>query len=206
MRLLTIPMLLLLFTVTMVQAQEEFIPPPAKMITRIPFRLLTGGIITLKARIGNFPDTLNFVLDTGSGGISLDSSTADYLKMTPKLSDRTIRGIAGVRRVYFSYGQTLHLPNLSVENLDFHINDYDVLTSAYGEKIDGIIGLSFLSRYILKVDYDSMAISVYSKGTIKYPRGGFLLKPVIQTIPVLTANIKDNRQLASRFYFDTGAG
>jgi hypothetical protein len=206
MRLLSIPMLLLFFTVTMVQAQEEFIPPPAKRIAHFPFRLLTGGIITVRARLGNFPDSLNFVLDTGSGGISLDSSTAEYLKLPTKLSDRTIRGIAGVRRVFFSYGQTLHLPDLSVENLDFHINDYDVLTSAYGEKIDGIIGLSFLSRYILKIDYDSMAISVYTKGTIKYPRGGFLLKPVIQTIPVLTASIKDNRQLASRFYFDTGAG
>jgi hypothetical protein len=190
----------------MVQAQEEFVPPPARMIARFPFKLLTGGIITLKARLGSYPDTLNFVLDTGSGGISLDSTTANYLKVPTKLSDRTIRGIAGVRRVFFSYGQTLHLPDLSVENLDFHINDYDVLTSAYGEKIDGIIGLSFLSRYIIKIDYDSLAISVYTKGTIKYPRGGFLLKPFIQTIPVFHANIKDNRQLSSRFYFDTGAG
>ncbi|AEW02672.1 signal protein PDZ [Niastella koreensis] len=206
MRLLTIPILLLCFAVTMVQAQEEFVPPPAKKIAQFPFRLLTGGIILIKARLSNFPDTLNFVLDTGSGGISLDSTTADYLKITTQLSDRTIRGIAGVRRVFFSYGQTLHLPNLAVENLDFHINDYDVLTSAYGEKIDGIIGLSFLSRYILKIDYDSLAISVYTKGTFKYPRGGFLLKPFIQTIPILNANIKDNRPLASRFYFDTGAG
>lgn len=208
MRLLTIPMLLLLqlLAVTSVQAQEEFIPPPARLLAKVPFRLLTGGIITLKARLSNYPDTLNFILDTGSGGISLDSTTAAYLKVKTQLSDRTIRGIAGVRRVYFTYRQTLHLPGLSVENLDFHINDYDVLTSAYGEKIDGIIGLSFLARYIVGVDYDSLKISVYTKGTIKYPRGGFLLKPVIQTIPVLQANIKDNRQLGSRFYFDTGAG
>jgi hypothetical protein len=206
MRLPTIPMLLLLIAVTSVQAQEEFIPPPAKLIAKMPFRLLTGGIITIKGRLSNYPDTLNFILDTGSGGISLDSTTAAFLKVKTQLSDRTIRGIAGVRQVYFTYRQTLHLPNLSVENLDFHINDYDVLTSAYGEKIDGIIGLSFLSRYIVGVDYDSLKISVYTKGTIKYPRGGFLLKPVIQTIPVLQANIKDNRQLSSRFYFDTGAG
>lgn len=207
MRLLTIPMLLLLLTVSFVQAQEEFIPPPAKLIAKFPFKLLTGGIITLKARLSNFPDTLNFILDTGSGGISLDSATADYLKVKTTLSDRTIRGIAGVRRVFFSYRQTLHLPdNLDVENLDFHINDYDVLTSAYGEKIDGIIGLSFLARYIIGVDYDSLKISVYTKGTIKYPRGGYLLKPVINTIPVLGANIRDNRPITSRFYFDTGAG
>jgi len=202
MRLSTIPLLLILFSVV-VQAQEEFIPPPAKLITRFPFRLLTGGIITVKARVSNFPDTLTFILDTGSGGISLDSSTADYLKIPTKLSDRTIRGIAGVRQVYFAYRQSLHLPNLSVENLDFHINDYDVLTSAYGEKIDGIIGLSFLARYIVGIDYDSSNISVYTKGTIKYPRGGFLLKPQIQTIPIMPASIKDNRALSSRFYFDT---
>jgi hypothetical protein len=207
MRLLTIPMLLLLLTVSFVQAQEEFIPPPAKLIAKFPFKMLTGGIITIKARLSNFPDTLNFILDTGSGGISLDSATASYLKVQTTLSDRTIRGIAGVRRVYFSYRQTLHLPdNLDVENLDFHINDYDVLTSAYGEKIDGIIGLSFLARYIVGVDYDSSKISVYTKGTIKYPRGGYLLKPVINTIPILAANIRDNRPLTSRFYFDTGAG
>jgi hypothetical protein len=207
MRLLTIPMLLLLLTVSFVQAQEEFIPPPAKLIAKFPFKLLTGGIITLKARLSNFPDTLNFILDTGSGGISLDSATASYLKVQTTLSDRTIRGIAGVRRVYFSYRQTLHLPDdLDVENLDFHINDYDVLTSAYGEKIDGIIGLSFLARYIIGVDYDSSKISVYTKGSIKYPRGGFLLKPIINTIPIMGATIRDNRQISSRFYFDTGAG
>ena len=207
MRLLTIPMLLLLLTVSFVQAQEEFIPPPAKLIAKFPFKLLTGGIITIKARLSNFPDTLNFILDTGSGGISLDSATASYLKIQTTLSDRTIRGIAGVRRVYFSYRQTLHMPdNLDVENLDFHINDYDVLTSAYGEKIDGIIGLSFLARYIVGIDYDSSKLSVYTKGTIKYPRGGYLLKPVINTIPILGANIRDNRPITSRFYFDTGAG
>jgi len=207
MRLLTIPMLLLLVCWSpTLQAQEEFIPPPAKLVTSFPFKLLTGGIITLKARLSNFPDTLNFILDTGSGGISLDSATAVELKLTTQLSDRTIRGIAGVHRVFFAYNQSLHLPHLTVDSLDFHINDYDVLTSAYGEKIDGIIGYNFLSRYIVKVDYDSLKILVYTKGTMRYPRGGFLLKPAINSIPVLQAGLKDNRPLNSRFYFDTGAG
>src|SRR5688572_16076030 len=51
MRLLTIPMLLFLFAVSFVQAQEEFIPPPAKLIARFPFKMLTGGIITVRARL-----------------------------------------------------------------------------------------------------------------------------------------------------------
>lgn len=205
MRLLTIGLICLTLTNSLV-AQEEFIPPPAREITSFPFKLLTGGIITLKARVSNYPDTLNFILDTGSGGISLDSTTSARLKVVSLLSDRTIRGIAGIRQVRFVYGQPLHLPGLTVDSLNFHVNDYEVLTSAYGEKIDGIIGFSFLSRYIIKIDYDSARIHVFTKGTMKYPKGGFLLKPLLVNIPIMQGSVKDDRELTSRFYFDTGAG
>lgn len=188
------------------RAQEEFVPPPAELLTSFPFKMLTGGIITLKARVSDYKDTLNFILDTGSGGISLDSMTALHLKIKTELSDRTIRGIAGIRQVKFAYNHKLHVPGLSIDSLNFHINDYDVLTSAYGEKIDGIIGYSFLSRYIVKIDYDSLRILVYTKGTMRYPRGGFLLKPLLLNIPVFSAVLRDERDLQSRFYFDTGAG
>jgi len=187
-------------------AQEEFVPPPSKFITTIPFKLLTGGIITLKAKLADFTDTLNFILDTGSGGISLDSMTAERLKLKSTMSDRTIRGIAGIKQVEFVYNLKLHLPRLTVDSLNFHINDYEVLTSSYGEKIDGIIGFSFLSRYIVKIDYDSSKIFVYTKGTMKYPRGGFLIRPLLINIPVFSTSIKDDREVVNRFYFDTGAG
>lgn len=198
--------LLLLASVAHLHGQEEFVPPAARLITQFPFKILTGGIITLKARLGGFSDTLTFILDTGSGGISLDSTTSERLQLHPEMSDRTIRGIAGIHKVRFLYDRELILPGLSVKELNFHINDYDVLTSAYGEKIDGIIGYSFLSRYIVKVDYDSLKIYVYNKGTIKYPRGGFLLKPNLVNLPVIGSTIVDQRSIFSRFYFDTGAG
>jgi len=187
-------------------AQEVFVPPPARHITSFGFRILTGGIITLRAKLSQFSDSLTFILDTGSGGISLDSATAAQIKIHTVPSDRTIRGIAGSMIVRFANNQTLHLPGLDVDSLNFHINDYDILTSAYGEKIDGIIGYSFLSRYIVKVDYDSSKIHVYTKGSIKYPHGGFVLKPQLQYIPVLGAQVRDARDLSARFYFDTGAG
>ena len=52
------------------QAQEEFIEPPSKFITSIPFIQLTGGIIIMQAKLDDIADTLNFILDTGSSGIS----------------------------------------------------------------------------------------------------------------------------------------
>ena len=198
--------LILLFTVMVVRAQEEFVPSPSAMITKFPFRLLTGGIVTFKARVSDYPDSLNFIFDTGSGGISLDSGTAIRLKVPTRESDRTIRGIAGIRKVKFAYNHTLHLPGLDVDSLNFHINDYDILSSVYGEKIDGIIGYSFISRYIIKINYDSLNLSIHTRGSIKYPRGGYLLKPILVNIPVAGATIKDVDEVNGRFYFDTGAG
>lgn len=188
------------------RAQEEFVPPPAKLLTQFTFRTFTGGVILLHARVGDYPDTLNFILDTGSGGISLDSVTCDRLNIKSQPSDRTIRGIAGVRNVRFVYNQKLHLPGLTLDSLNFHVNDYEILTAAYGERIDGIIGYSFFSRYIVKINYDSSRLQVYSKGSMKYPRGGFLLRPVLSTLPIQAARVNDSREINSRFYFDTGAG
>jgi len=204
-----IPVLLIVATITLsspLQAQEEFVPPPAKLLSTFPFRQFTGGVVLVKARFAEYPDSLNFILDTGSGGISLDSTTCERLKIKSSPSDRTIRGIAGIRTVRFVYNQKLHLPNLDVDSLNFHVNDYEILTAAYGEQIDGIIGFSFLSRYIVKIDYDSSKIHVYSRGSMKYPRGGFLLRPILSTLPIQVARIHDEREINSRFYFDTGAG
>src|SRR5436190_4542385 len=187
-------------------AQEQFIDGPSKLLTSFRFKQLTGGVIMLNARFANFPDTLNFILDTGSGGISLDSTTVDYFRITPTPSDLTILGIAGIRKVSFIYNQKLHLPGLTVDSLNFHINNYDILTQVYGEKIDGIVGFSLLSRYIFNINYDSSKISIFSNGRMKYPRGGWLYEPILRTLPVQSARIKDAIVSNSRFLFDIGAG
>jgi hypothetical protein len=115
-----------------VTAQEQFVEPPAKLITSFKFRQLSGGVIMLNALFANFPDTLNFILDTGSGGISLDSNTVEYFNIKPTPSDLTILGIAGSRKVSFVYNQKLKLPGLTVDSLNFHVNNYDILTAVYG--------------------------------------------------------------------------
>lgn len=187
-------------------AQEQFVLPAAKLITSFKFTQLTGGIMIVEAQLDNFTDTLNFVLDTGSGGISLDSNTVAYFGLPQTPSDRTVKGIGGVRKVNFVTDRTLHLSGLSVEHLNFHINDYELLTSVYGMKIDGIIGYSFFQRYIVKIDYDSSRIEVWHQGRIKYPRGGYLLRPSISGIPVVESRVRDASNRKGNFYFDTGAG
>jgi hypothetical protein len=187
-------------------AQEEFIEPASRHLATVPFLQLTGGIVIMQAKLQNFPDTLNFILDTGSSGISLDSTTTAYLKLKPVPTERTIRSISGIHKVSFLYNQQLKFPGLTIDSLDFHINDYAILTAVYGERIDGIIGYSVLSRYILKVDYDSLRVEFWSRGTIRYPRGGYLLKPTINFLVSQTLRVRDDEAITTRFLYDMGAG
>ncbi|MCW3090340.1 MAG: hypothetical protein JWP81_1409 [Ferruginibacter sp.] len=189
------------------RAQEILRPlPQARFITKFPFKQYSGGVMVIRATLGNIPDSMNFILDTGSGGISLDSSTCAYFNLKPVPSDTTIRGMGGEHKVGFIFNQQLHFPGLTVERLNFHVNDYDILSSVYGEKIDGIIGYSFFSRYIVKLDFDSSLLSVYRPGEMDYPRGGTVIRPAFTTLPILNLTFKDNKKQNFNFYFDTGAG
>ncbi len=184
-----------------VNAQEK-----ATFITKFPLTQYSGGVMVVKARVGNIPDTLNFILDTGSGGISLDSTTCVEFNIALRQTDTVITGLGGARKVPFVFNQTLHLPGLSVEKLNFHVNNYEVLSSVYGEKIDGIIGYSFFSRYIVKINFDSNQVEVYQPGKINYPAKGYTLKPIFTNLPIIWTKIKDRLKMSYNFYFDTGAG
>lgn len=188
------------------KAQEKDIEKPAKFITKFPFRQLSGGVVLVQANFDNIPDSFNFILDTGSGAISLDSSTTAEFNISHVPSGRTINGIAGVRNVDYTQNKTLSFPGLIVDSLDFYINDYDILTSVYGEKIDGIIGYSFFSRYIVKLNFDSMIVEIFEPGEIDYPKGGTLLHPLFTALPIQPLSIRDERKVNANFYIDTGAG
>ncbi len=198
-----------LFLVNLAFAQEILTtshPKHPALLTKFSFKQYNGGVMVIKGCLNNSTDSLNFILDTGSGGISLDSSTCVEKGIHNHITDTLITGMGGAHKANFAFKQQLHLPGLTVDNLDFHINDYDILTSVYGEKIDGIIGYSFLSRYVIKIDFDKNLIEVYSPGTMNYERGGYLMHPILANIPVEPINFKDRIKNNFNFYFDTGAG
>ncbi|MBA2248612.1 MAG: aspartyl protease family protein [Chitinophagaceae bacterium] len=194
----------LLFNTVYAQRPSKFKEPA--FITSFPFKQLSGGVMMIQGRFNNIPDTLNFLLDTGSGSISLDSTTCEEFKIKHSPSGKTINGIAGVKEVDYTQNNTLALPGLKVNNLDFYINDYDILSSVYGEKVDGIIGYSFFSRYIVKFNFDSLVVEIFEPGEITYPPGGYLLHPLFTALPIEPLRVKDERTVTDNFYLDTGAG
>lgn len=196
----------LLFQEGLSFSQKPLNESPAKFVTKFPFRQLSGGVILIQAKFDKIQEPLNFILDTGSGAISLDSETTAEFKIPHVPSGRTINGIAGITEVDYTQNKKLVLPGLTVDSLDFYINNYDILSSVYGEKIDGIIGYSFLNRYIVKINFDSLMLEVYTPGTIEYPSNGYLLHPLFSALPIQSLTIKDARTVTANFYMDTGAG
>ncbi len=178
-----------------------------ELITRFPFKQYYGGVVVIRACLDGITDTLQFILDTGSAGISLDTTTTTELgiKLTP--TDRVVRGVGGSKTVSFAMDRTLFLPGLRVDSLDFHVNDYELISQVYGLQVDGIVGYSLLSKFIVQVDYDTEMISIYEKGAFTYPKGGHMLRPSLTLIPIVNAYLKNGKeQHNNRYYFDTGAG
>ncbi len=194
-----------LLSITGVQAQKN-LTSSAKLIAHVPFSTFAGGIVVIRAQLAGYPDTLNFIMDTGSAGVSLDSTTCVRMNIRPVLTDKLISGVGGVRRLSYVNNQSLLLGQTRVDSLDFHVGDYEILSSEYGDRVDGIIGDDFYTRYIVRIDYDSSEMYVYSKGKFIYPKGGFTLKPTFSILPAEWAGIQDIREVKARFYFDTGAG
>lgn len=180
--------------------------PVKRYLSTFRFQVLNGGIILGKVKLNNFPDSLNFIFDTGCGGASLDSTTCQHYKLTPTLSPYMIRGIAGACHQRILQDMSLAIGGVTLDSLSMQVNDYDILSTVYGVKIDGIIGYSFFSRYLVWVNYDSSMMDIYTKGPVKYPKGGFLLHPRVFGLPMLQGSLADARNINSRFYFDTGAG
>jgi hypothetical protein len=187
-------------------AQNKLKAENAVWLETIPIKTYTGGVIVIEAKLNNIAEPLNFILDTGSGGISLDSATCAEFGISSRVTDTLVSGIGGTKNVSYAFNQTLTTGKLKTENLNFYINDYSLLSSVYGEKIDGIIGFSLLSRYIFDINFDSSLIKIYSPGKFKYERGGTMMFPTFSRLIAHTVNIKDKLKIATNVYFDSGAG
>lgn len=197
----------LIFCVNDLFAQgTESRPAPAKFLARLGFTEFNGGVILLKASVEGFSDTLNFILDSGSGGASIDSSNCEEFKIVPKSSDSSVYGIGGKRQAKFIYQRRLLFKGLTTPPVNFHVNDYSLLSSVYGIKIDGLLGYHFFRNYIIKINFDRSYMDVYAPGSYNYGKRGHLLNPVISFIPSQNSPAEEKEEKMLNLFLDSGAG
>ncbi len=177
-----------------------------KPLSRFNFMVLNGGSVIIRAQVDTISDTLNFILDTGCGGISLDSATAEEYHIPTVKTDINVVGIAGTRLLSFAYNHSLILNGFKIDSLQYHINDYEILTCANGIRIDGVIGYSLFKKYIISINYDDNTIELYDSAHFTYPRKGYYIYPNINPLPHLDIQLSDAKAIKSNLIFDTGAG
>ncbi|MFN2516264.1 MAG: aspartyl protease family protein [Pyrinomonadaceae bacterium] len=118
--------------------------------TAIPFEIIDSRPI-LKVRVNGGKDLLRFVLDSGSGMSVVSEETAKKLNLRTVARGGMARAVGGGGKFEIVYGflSSLELGAVRVESVPVYIRHF------YDEKnpVDGYIGLSVITKFIVSVDY-----------------------------------------------------
>lgn len=87
-------------------------------------------------------------LDTGAGGIVLSKSAARALGIEPEI--HTTSGGVGEQT---SEAYLIHVPSIKIGDLEFANCMVQVVEHSRLEEVDGLIGMDFLGRYLVTLDF-----------------------------------------------------
>jgi predicted aspartyl protease/Flp pilus assembly protein TadD len=147
-----------------------------------------------------------FVIDSGAGFVVVSDDLAKRLKLRPIAGGGTSRGVSGDGRFPIVYGilDRMTLGDMSVENVPTYIRKVQD-----GEKarIDGYIGLSVLSNFLVAVDYERRALELRPADTPVAPAAeGDLAVPYrITNGGMLSVRADIGKEVPLNFIVDTGA-
>ena len=125
----------------------------------IPFELVSNTILI---RVGiNGSASTWFVLDSGASACVVDSALAAKLGLKAE-GEKQGTG-AGKGTVKFSLLKVLtyNLPGVDVPIDESYVIDLSGQPALLGRDIGGILGYSFLARYVVDVDFDARVLTIY---------------------------------------------
>lgn len=125
--------------------------------TTVPVSLV-GNRPVIKVRINGRNETLNFVLDTGSGISVISDKTARRLKISPVSKGGFARGIGGDGKFAIVYGfvHEISIGVVKIRNVPVYIREFH----STNEDIDGYIGLSLISKFLTTIDYGNQTFAL----------------------------------------------
>jgi predicted aspartyl protease len=159
---------------------------------KIPFEIKDSHFIVIKARINQFEEYYDFVLDTG-GRTFLDKGLADKLNLKQKGPMAKI-GI-------------LTLDKFQIDNV-FCITqfDFDIIEKSTGIRFRGMIGSDLLERFRVILDYKKKTLTLSTDNQPIVPTENGLLLPFAQhpvnNAPLVNISLNGNENI--RAMIDTG--
>ena len=176
------------------------------LVAEIPFQLHGSFIVTEISIDESTP--LKFIFDTGAGGTVINESTADSLGI---VGDEVVprEGATGMTEIVQSTDHMVYVQDMGFEDVTLGIVDIAHIEKRIGMPIDGVIGWLILSRYAVRIDYDTMLIEIYDNNKFKYDfgDGGYALE--VQGTAIftdVTTAFKSGNTFTGKALVDTGAG
>ena len=128
--------------------------------TVVSFKLKNDRPI-IQIKLDKSGESLNFILDTGSGISVISEETAERLKIKPITRGGLARGIGGAGKFEIVYGflPAVYIGDAKIKNVPIYIRKFH----ATNEKVDGYIGLSLISKFLTTIDYGNQTFTLVSK-------------------------------------------
>jgi|GEM_PF-930133 len=175
--------------------------------TQFPFELIRNQIVIPVEMNGS---TLKLIFDSGmpaDGVILFGNKRIDDLKFK-YVGKAPVKGVGGKAiEADLAMGETINFPGMQLQNQMVIVMPEDSIRSLHFEGRDGIIGFSLLSRFVVKVDYDSMRVTLVEAKTFQYTGSGEEHKITIANNRIfLPVTIKMNQEvsISGDLVVDTG--
>ena len=176
------------------------------LLTEIPFQL-HGSMIVIELSVDE-STPLSFIFDTGAGGTIISAGTAAKLGI---IGDETVsrQGGTGMASVELSTKHTVDVGDITFKNITLGIAELDHIQRRFGMQTDGVIGWEILSKYAVRLNYDTMRIEIYDNKKFDYDFGdsGYPIEVQGTTIFTnITVTFKSGNTFTGKVVVDTGSG
>jgi predicted aspartyl protease len=161
-----------------------------------------GSHIFAKAKLNG--DEKYWVIDSGAGSTVIDTEYAKS-RMLPELGKSKAMGANGPVEISIYSIPKLVINDYGIENVSvIGFDVYGLFKKKYNIEVAGILGFNILSKYVVKVDYSGMTMTLFGPSAFKYKGSGnkidFQMFNNIIMVP-----LKVNNKYEGMFALDTGA-
>jgi hypothetical protein len=172
-----------------------------KPLTILPFELKSDNRIYLKCKV-NESDSLLFVFDTGAETMVINQNISGK-NLTMNFDGEVDNiGTNGISKAPLSTKNSFSFGGISATDVSF-------ISVPYGESVfDGVLGSTFMKKYIIEVDYRKKKMSFYDPVSYKYNNKEYekLKVHFYKKIPLAEASVIINgKKYKGKYELDTGS-
>jgi Aspartyl protease/PDZ domain len=202
----------LVFLLTIAPIVAPRATPHGEKTLGLPFESY-HGLIFLTARV-NGSEPLSFLFDTGASLTVINEPRAVALGMTLRDNRRITGGDGGEGTMNFAFakGVAIDLGDARFAPDQVGVTSFALTEKFLGHPMDGVLGVDFISRYVVEIDYAGKTLTLYEPKAYHAGRadatGETLPLRMINGYPCVSARLKlpGREALDLVFGIDTGGG